>query len=195
MLGAQHNSVVRWAYGACMVSASLQTWHAHRMPRVDRLRTAHKVFGSGPGRRWETEELNHALILRLASEFQGFARDLHDEAINAVVVAVAPGAPEMQAVLRIPYAADRGNADPGALGKDFGLFGMQLWADLESRYPARCATWNRTLEILNTARNGIAHDDRSKLARARASGWPMTLQSVSRWRSALNGLPKAWMRQ
>jgi hypothetical protein len=72
---------------------------------------------------------------------------------------------------------------------------MQLWADLESRYPARCATWNRTLEILNTARNGIAHDDRSKLARARASGWPMTLQSVSRWRSALNGLPKAWMRQ
>jgi hypothetical protein len=59
---------------------------------------------------------------------------------------------------------------------------------LESRYPARCATWNRTLEILNTARNGIAHDDRSKLAKARASGWPMTLHSVSRWRSALSEL-------
>ena len=28
------------------------------------------------GRRWQTEQLNWALILRLAAEFQGFARDL-----------------------------------------------------------------------------------------------------------------------
>lgn len=175
-----------------MVSASLVTWRSARLRRLDRLRAAHEAFGSGPGRRWETEELNHALVLRLASEFQGFARDLHQEALDAVVLAVGRSVPGMAAVLSIPYVTarrlDRGNADPGALGNDFGLFGMPLWPELESRYPGRSASWNRKLSALNTARNGIAHDDRRKLAMAEAGGWPMTLRSVDRWRSALNGL-------
>jgi hypothetical protein len=34
------------------------------------------VRGANSGRRWITDELNHALILRLAAEFQGFARHL-----------------------------------------------------------------------------------------------------------------------
>jgi len=162
------------------------------MRRLDRLRAAHEVYGSGPGRRWETEELNHALVLRLASEFQGFARDLHEEALKALVAAVAPDAPSLQILLRLPYAAarrlDRGNADPGVLGNDFVLLDMQLWDDLRSRYPSRCAAWNQKLTALNMARNGIAHDDRQRLGQARADGWPMTLRSVDRWRSALDGL-------
>jgi hypothetical protein len=56
------------------------TWASARTDRIKRLRAAHQTLGgTGPGRRWVTDELNHALILRLASEFQGFARDLHDE--------------------------------------------------------------------------------------------------------------------
>lgn len=162
------------------------------MRRLDRLRTAHEVYGSGPGRRWETEELNHALVLRLASEFQGFARDLHGEALRALVAGVAPDTPSVQAVLRVPYMAgrrlDRGNADPAALGNDFGLLGMQLWEKLKLRYPSRCSAWNQKLTMLNVARNGLAHDDHRKLGQARAEGWPMTLRSVDRWRSALDGL-------
>jgi len=73
---------------------------------------------------------------------------------------------------------------------DFGLFGLRLWHELESRYPGRCASWNRKLQILNTARKGIVHDDHPKLALAGAEGWPMTLRSVDRWRSALNGLAR-----
>jgi len=180
------------AYRGFMVSASLVTWRSARSRRLDRLRAAHQVYGSGPGRRWETEELNHALVLRLASEFQGFARDLHDEALGAVVIAAARSAPGLEAPLRIPFVAarrlDRGNADPGALGQDFGLFGMQLWDDLRLRYPGRSMAWNRKLDALSLARNGIAHDDRSKLALTEATGWPMTLRSVDRWRSALNAL-------
>lgn len=58
-----------------MSSAALTSWRTDRAARLDRLVAAHAaVGGAGPGRRWVTEELNHALILRLASEFQGFAR-------------------------------------------------------------------------------------------------------------------------
>lgn len=110
------------------------TWAAARADRIKRLRAAHEAFGgTGPGRRWVTDELNHALILRLASEFQGFARDLHDEAGLFIARSLAPGNQQLQDSLRIPYTLHRkmnqGNADPGTLGNDFGLFGMVLWGD------------------------------------------------------------------
>jgi hypothetical protein len=139
-----------------------------------------------------TEELNQALILRLASEFQGFARDLHDEAGVFVAGRLALGNQQLQDVLQLPYTVNRklnqGNADPGTLGNDFGLFGLVLWAALQSRYPARAKGWNQKLAALNMARNGIVHDDGAKVARVQAEGWPLTLQSVDRWKSALDGL-------
>src|SRR5580698_3666475 len=108
-----------------MSSASLLTWTSARTDRIKRLRAAHQAFGgTGPGRRWVTDELNHALILRLASEFQGFARDLHDEAGSFVARFLAPGDQQLQGSLRLPYTLNRklnqGNADPGTLGNDFG---------------------------------------------------------------------------
>ena len=158
-----------------------------------RLRAAHEALsGTGPGRRWVTGELNQALILRLASEFQGFARELHDEAGVFVAGRLAPGDARLQDMLRLPYTVSRklsqGNADPGVLGNDFGLFGLVLWSALQSRYPARAAGWNQKLAALNMARNGIVHDDGAKIARVQADGWPFTLQSVDRWKSALDGL-------
>src|SRR5690348_7507244 len=77
-----------------MPSVSLNTWTTVRAQRIKRLRAAHEAFGgTGPGRRWVTDELNHALILRLASEFQGFARDLHDECGLFIARCLAPGEP------------------------------------------------------------------------------------------------------
>jgi hypothetical protein len=176
-----------------MSSASLTTWTAVRANRIKRLRTAHEAFGgTGPGRRRVTDELNHALILRLASEFQGFARDLHDESGSFVARSLAPGNQELRDSLRIPFTQYRkmnqGNADPGTLGNDFGLLGMVLWADLQARYPTRARAWNQKLAALNMARNGIVHDDRAKIARVQADGWPLTLQSVDRWKSSLDSL-------
>jgi hypothetical protein len=141
-----------------------------------------------------TEELNQALILRLASEFQGFARDLHDEAGMFVAGCLAAENPQLQDVLRLPYTVNRkmnqGNADPGTLGNDFALFGIVLWAALHARYPTRAKGWNQKLAALNMARNGIVHDDGAKVARVQADGWPLTLQSVDRWKSALDGLAR-----
>jgi hypothetical protein len=132
------------------------------------------------------------LILRLASEFQGFSRDLHDEAGLILTRSIAPGNQQLQDNLRIPYTAnrklDQGNADPGTLGADFGLFGMQLWSALYARYPARGKQWNLRLQALNLARNGLVHDDATKIARVQADGWSLTLQSVDRWKTVLDGL-------
>ncbi|MGH3279531.1 MAG: hypothetical protein ACRDNW_10385 [Trebonia sp.] len=176
-----------------MSSGSLSTWNSARTERIKRLRAAHQALaGTGPGRRWVTEELNQALILRLASEFQGFARNLHDEAGVFVAGRLAPGNPRLQNVLRLPYTVSRklnqGNADPGTLGNDFGLFGLVLWTALQARYPTRAKGWNQKLAALNMARNGIVHDDGAKVARVQADGWPLTLQSADRWKLALDGL-------
>jgi hypothetical protein len=178
-----------------MPSASLNTWASARTDRVKRLRAAHQALGgTGPGRRWVTDELNQALILRLASEFQGFARDLHDEAGLFVAECIAPGNMRMQDSLRIPYSFNRklnqGNADPGTLGSDFGLFGIALWAELQTRFQDRAKDWNQKLAALNMARNGIVHDDAAKVARVQADGWPFTLRSVDRWKAALDGLAR-----
>jgi hypothetical protein len=171
------------------------TWAAARADRIKRLRAAHEAFGgTGPGRRWVTEELNHALILRLASEFQGFARDLHDESSAFVARSLAPGDLTLQDSVRVPYTRyrklDQANADPATLGNDFGLFGVDLWPELRARYPAHAKGWNRKLAALNAARNGIVHDDRAKITRVQADGWPLTLQSMDRWKSSLDGLAR-----
>jgi hypothetical protein len=150
------------------------------------------VGGSGAGRRWATEELNHALVLRLASEFQGFCRDLHNDAVEVILAGSAPRNLPLQQALRAACTTsrrlDRGNADPDGLRKDFGLFGMKLWPDLTVSYPSKSAEWQRKLELLNAVRNGLAHDDGNRLVKVRAVGWPPTLASVRRWRAALDGL-------
>lgn len=177
-----------------MVSAALIQWQTSRKTKLDNLLKAHvAVGGSNAGRRWATEELNHAIILRLASEFQGYCRDLHDEAVEFFVHSVTPD-PQLRQVLTLPYYAarrlDRGNAAPAALSNDFGYLGVKLWPSLQSLYPTRCPEWQRRLELLNQARNGIAHDDVKKLDGVVAAGWPLTLPSVRRWRSGLDGLAK-----
>ncbi len=174
-------------------SNALLDWKTDRATRLDRLLAAHRtVRGANSGRRWITDELNHSLILRLASEFQGFARDLHDDTSRALVAALAPGNPGYQASLRRPYQArrrlDRGNADPDALRSDFELFDMNLWIELKQRYPSRAPKWREQLTMLNAARNGLAHDDGQRIGQVRANGWLLTLPFIHRWRIALDGL-------
>lgn len=179
-----------------MASRALITWQNDRTARLDRLEAAHTLLEHvGPGARKLTEELNHALVLRLATEFQGFARDLHDEASIALVAALAPGDPVRQERLREPYQLgrriDRGNADPDAIHRDFRLFDLHVWDELRRRHPTRGRRWRDRLALLHEARNGLAHADGPKLARVIAAGWPITIRSARRWRSSLDGLAAA----
>jgi hypothetical protein len=176
-----------------MTSSALHGWRSTRAQRLDRLESAHKAIGgSGPGRRWVTEELNHALILRLAAEFQGFAVDLHNEMASAIASTLAGGDAERYVLLIRAFTTtrrlNRANASPEALRHDFELLGLGLWVRLAQRYPTRANQWRDRLARLNQARNGLAHSDEQKLESVVAAGWPLTLQSVRRWRSTLDVL-------
>jgi hypothetical protein len=178
-----------------MPSVALREWRTARSARLEELYAAHAaVGGRGPGRRTATRQLNAALTLQLASEFQGFARDLHDEAIGVIVQAVVPTNAPLSVVLRTSLTHDRAlarqNAQPESLRRDFLRLGFDLWPTLRARY-RRSPGWEMALTALNHARNGAAHNDPSKIAKSLQAGFPMTLDSVHRWESALNGLAAA----
>jgi len=47
---------------------------------LDEIEAAHaSVGGTGPGRRYATQQINQAYALLIASQFQGFCHDLHTE--------------------------------------------------------------------------------------------------------------------
>lgn len=178
-----------------MTSQALVTWTTNRLERLKRLERAHAaVSGAAPGRRWETDELNQAILLRLAAEFQGFCRDLHDESVDTFVRSMeVPD--DHGGIVSVQFKSNRrldaGNATPGGIGSDFARFGLRLWPGLTARNPTRASIWNERLTLLNMARNGIAHDDWRQLESIRASGWPLTLSTARTWRSSLDGLAKA----
>lgn len=143
------------------------------------------------GRQRGTAALIDALVLRLSAEFQGFARDLHDEVCDVFAAWIAPSNTPAQNVvrsrLREDRAIDRGNVHPGSLGKDFGRFGFGIWPALAVRDPMT-STHNRSLARLNTARNALAHADDSRLAELRTAGFPLGQPSFRRWRRDLDTL-------
>jgi hypothetical protein len=145
-------------YRHAMSSVALVDWKSVRASRIERLRAAHFAFlRTGTGRKVGTTEIQHSLILRLASEFQGFARDLHTEAVGAVLDWLCPGDVGRQQVLQLPYLEgrrlDRGNADSAGLAHDFGLLGVGFWHTLGSRHKT-ARQWRVNLESLNATRNG-----------------------------------------
>ncbi|MEX1008549.1 MAG: hypothetical protein WD271_11970 [Acidimicrobiia bacterium] len=175
-----------------MPSTALTRYETDRRQRLDELLAAHRlVGGTGRGRRWRTQQLNNSLVLRLAAEFQGFARDLHDLAGDTFASWAAGGNTKLETVLRARLSEarqlDRGNAHPGSLGSDFGRFGFELWPALAARDP-RTASQQESLELLNEARNAIAHDDEARLAALEAQGNPITLRTFRAWQRDLDGL-------
>jgi hypothetical protein len=172
-----------------MTTRALTAWNGTRSAGLDRLVDAHRaVAGAGRGRRSITTEINHALIVRLASEFQGFCRDLHDEVALRLVASKLGSDPEFAEIVQLLLSngrkLDRGNANWANVCDDFGRFGVSLADELRDLKPHRYPAWIAALDRLNTARNAIAHDDRYKLA-ACAAIEPLTLNTFNRWRRVL----------
>jgi hypothetical protein len=175
-----------------MASTALTRYRSERRDRLDELLEAHRLVGGpGRGRRWRTQQLNNSLVLRLAAEFQGFARDLHDVASNTFASWAAAGNSDLETVLQNRLTQgrqlDRGNARPSSLGSDFERLGFELWPALAQRDP-RSPARQGSLELLNQARNAIAHDDEPALAALRARGAPITLRTFRAWQRDLDGL-------
>jgi len=172
-----------------VTSAAHSEWQGSRAKRLQRLFDAHAAAeGSGaPGRRWRTEQINWSLALLLAAEFQGFARDLHDEAGYSFAVFAAQGNQTLETILKARMTQnrqlDRGNANPGNLGNDFKILGVDLWDELKTRWPRMTVKWNKSLTDLNKARNAIAHSQSGTLGALRVN-----LDTIRTWRSSLDGL-------
>lgn len=146
-----------------MVSNSLIRWQNERASAMDALIDAHRILPGGrPGRRWASEQLNHALFLRLASEFQGFGRDIHDEAVSFILTASVQAPPIARSILesnlKFARRIDRGNANVGTLGADFRRLGIPI-IKLVKHESALNERRLLVLGSLNAARNAIAHNE------------------------------------
>ena len=180
------------SYDGSVVSAALQDWRGHRADLLDQLLDTHAATGgTARGRRWATEELNRALLLRVASQFQGFARDLHAEVAITFGSLAQPTNETLARViatgLQTKRELDRVNAQEDSLASDFGRFGIVLWDELQ-RHDVRTEQRRVRLRWFNTARNALAHDDQGALARVLDAGYRIDLTWVRRWRSTLNAL-------
>jgi hypothetical protein len=145
-----------------MPSTSYRQWRTIRAAALDEIADAHAaVGGTAPGRRYATQQINRAYTLLLASQFQGFCRDLHTACVMYILTVLAPS-PALRNLLWSELTRgrqlDRGNAQPSSLGADFGRFDMDLWNELEVHAPASLE-WKTDLDSLNEWRNAIAHQD------------------------------------
>jgi hypothetical protein len=173
-------------------SPALTQWQGERADRILELIDAHtQMGGTGVGRRWRTQQLNWALILRLAAEFQGFARDLHLLGAETFSELAAPDNASLARMIRNTILKkrqlDAGNADSGTLAGDFGRLGIDLWDRLRRRNRVN-EDRKFKLDQLNKARNAIAHDNQAKFAELEAEGWRLHLHDVRDWRSCLGAL-------
>jgi hypothetical protein len=176
-----------------VASGALIYWKGTRAQDLDDLVRAHRLLGgTGPGRRWTTRQINRSLVIALASEFQGFCRELHDEGAQVL----AEWSALQNASLRIALLQamtsdrqlDRVNAQTQSIGQDFSRFGMPDWWAALRRRDARTESRRLLLERLNQARNAIAHAEEGKLQRLSNDGYPVKLTMFRKWRQALNGL-------
>jgi hypothetical protein len=173
-------------------SPALIEWQATRANRLDELYEIHvAIGGSAPGRRWRTQQINWAITLRLAGEFQGFARDLHTVATDCFADWACGGNPQlrrvMAAALTLNRQLDRYNAQPSSIGSDFGRFGLNFWTALDMR-DRRTRIRQTHLERLNDARNAIVHSRPAGLQALQVAGYPITMPTIRRWRRALGAL-------
>ena len=57
-------------------SPSLSSWRTRSQAEIDELMDAHRaVGGAGPGRRTATQQIDYALVVQLAAQFQRFCRN------------------------------------------------------------------------------------------------------------------------
>ena len=144
-----------------MPSRSLQKWRTKRTNELDEIETAHTAIGgSSRGQRYATQQVNHAYVVLLSSQFQGFCRYLHSECIDHLLQIIQPAS--LQAVLSAEFllhrSLDRGNPTPGNLGADFNRLGLEFWWEV-NRISRINKKRQKYLDELNDWRNAIAHHD------------------------------------
>ncbi len=172
-------------------SQAYAAWTTTRSDDIDRVFDVHhKLTGRSAGRRWEAEHLIGAIVARLVAEFQGYCRDLHDEAVDHVVGRLGVTDPGLLALTRAAYIRDRdlnkGNPTWNALKNDFERLGMQFQKDMNDQFKSTPALRKKLSDLLY-ARNAFVHADDVKLIDCRNRN-VLWLRQMRIWRAALNRL-------
>jgi len=164
-----------------------------RAGALDEIEAAHaSVGGTGPGRRYATQQINQAYAVLVASQFQGFCRDLHTESVARLMAFINPPASVrhlVQAGFTKGRQLDSKNAQPSSLGADFGLLGIKFWDEVYANHPQN-GDRKTQLETLNKWRNAIAHQNFEEVGPVGAPS--LTLQQVRRWRSVCGRLARSF---
>lgn len=178
-----------------MTSPALVTWRSARLGRIDRLLAAHPHSIGSTTDPALAEQLTHALVLLLASEFQGFCRDLYDNGVRVLVGAAETRNSELRLTLADGLALGRGlnrrSADAKTLGDDFLRLGLNLWPDLAASHPGSAPAWREGLAQLHRARNGVAHHDLGRIEAVHAAGWAMQIGTIRSWRKVVDEITAA----
>ena len=112
-----------------MSSAAHKKWVGQSAKALTYLRAVHSVVReAGSGRRVAAQQITHAFAVLLMAQFQGFCRDLHTEATDALASVVRPAGlgTTLRAHLMAARALDRGNATAGNIGSDFDRLGIEF---------------------------------------------------------------------
>lgn len=175
-----------------MPSTALIDWEGDRADRVDELLAIHeRATGSGPGRRWGTEEFNRTLITALVAQFQAFARDLHTLAAEVFLDAVP--SPEQRRAIRTLLTQgrrlDTRTPRRDHLGSDFARLGIELIPTLKDAH-ARSAARLDTLDGLVDLRNAIVHGNEQEVHQLRARGFAATKTAFRQHRRTIGALAR-----
>ena len=132
------------------------------------------------------------LVMRMAAEFQGFARDLHDEAAEFLTLGSTSSNRILARVLRIGITAGRAlnsrNATSSALAEDFSRIGMIFWPAIKAQDPMSGPIWEADLGNLVRMRNAIAHDNQAQVLKLEQSGFQLERVLMKRWHGSLDSL-------
>lgn len=175
-----------------MPSNSHLQWRTVRATALNEIARAHAALGgTSPGRRYTTQQVNRAYAMLLASQFQGFCRDLHSECVEHLLGILAPP-PALRNLLWAEFTRgrhlDRGNAQPSSLGADFGRIGIDFWDELKF-YDTEAEKWKADLDLLNEWRNAIVHQD---FTSPKLGGiMYLRLARIRHWRTSCDRLAQA----
>src|ERR1700690_2135024 len=117
-----------------MASESLRVWRIDASAGFDEIENAHKaVGGTRPGRRFLTQQLNHAYTMLLAARFQGFVRALQVQTAEAIALGAhnAIYGELLRENLTSNRALERHNAQPNSIAEDFARFGLDVWIQVD----------------------------------------------------------------
>lgn len=170
-----------------MPSVSYGRWITTRRSELDEIERAHTAIGgTGRGRRYATQQINHAYLVLLASQFQGYCRDLHTESVDYLVPGLTPQSFQgsIRELLTQNLQLKRSNAQRGSIGADFGRFGIDFWTEVKANDPRNEAGATQ-LEDLNKWRNAIAHQDFPSNA-------ALHLRHVRAWRQVCQRLARSF---